>query len=128
MQTRVVFVRQGTWGITTQEEEDGYLEVIKLSVSIIKNHGPHADMEAAATVETVETSDDARRRLEQGNVDVLVFNSRSHISAARELKRHFPRVKIVVMTGLIPKEEVIIVHKAWIHGEEITRRIFVDHA
>lgn len=79
----------------------------------------------AAEVETVETVEDARERLSRGGVDVLVFNSRSQISAARELKRAFPNVPIIVMTGLIPKEEVIIVCKSWLTNQG-ARHIILD--
>lgn len=128
MQRKVLFVREGTWGVATQEDEDRYREMIERIVREIKTGGSGADRDApVATVETVETAEDAVRRLEQGDVDVLVFNSRSHVSTARELKKRFPRVKMVVMTGLIPKDEVIIVNKAWIHGDVI-RQLFIDHA
>lgn len=126
MRKRVVFVRQGTWGLQDQAGEDQYREMIEEIVKRATVKNPDTQKEVfAANVETVEDEAAARERLRRGGVDVLVFNSRSQIGAARELKRAFPSVPIIVMTGLIPKEEVIIACKSWF-TEDGVRHIILD--
>lgn len=120
MRKRVVFVRQGVWGSMDQAGEDQFRVMIETWVrGVITKDLDTGKEAAAAEVETVEDVAAARERLSRGGVDVLVLNSRSQISAARELNHTFPHVRIVVMTGLLPKEEIIIADKGWLTEEGI---------
>jgi hypothetical protein len=67
-------------------------------------------------IEIVSELDGVWNRLYDG--DVLVFLSRALIQSARETKHNHPNVRVVVITGLIPEEEVIILSSEWLGGVE----------
>ena len=80
-------------------------------------------------MEVLETADAARKRLQQGGVDKVIFTSRDMLLRARELKGAFPRVEVIVLTGLIPEDEVMIVSKNWLGStslEDAHQRILID--
>ena len=51
-------------------------------------------------------------RLGRGGVDVVVFNSQSEIAFARELNARHRQVQMVVLTGLVPDGEIVILPKS----------------
>ena len=46
--------------------------------------------------------------------DVLIFVSLSMLTEAREIKKRNPWMKVVVLTGLLPDDEVVVVDKDWL--------------
>lgn len=118
----VVIVREGTWGGITQERKDEDVAMLKRVLETptvrFKTGEPNKKEEQRADVEIVATTDDARKRLVNRNplVDVVVFDSAVNISDARALKRERPRLTVVVLTGMIPKDEVLILSRDWLDG------------
>lgn len=51
----------------------------------------------------------------------VIFNSRSNLDVARAFKneRRYKNVLVIVMTGLVPEDEVVILDKAWIPDLDI---------
>ncbi len=50
-------------------------------------------------------------------VHVAIFNSRSQIERARDFKRAHASVNVIVMTGLVPTDEILFFDKTW--GPEV---------
>lgn len=78
-----------------------------------------------AEVEVMETANDALRLIMGEKIDVLVFISRGMMTKARKIKKEYPKLKIVLFTGLIPDEEIILVSKGWLLGVKETQRIIL---
>lgn len=119
----VVIVQEGTWGDVTQAEKDRDAEMFKRVLETptprysLSGGGPRE--EQRASVEIVPTVDAARQRLKTyPHVDVLVLNSRSMIPDARAFKREFSRLKVIVITGVIPQEEILLIDRGWLSGGE----------
>lgn len=103
-------------GVLTQESADHYIEFCVIEPL---QRAKRVDLSTkeempAARVEVVDTLVQAEERLARGGVDVVVFNSRSLIGFARDLKKRYRHVMIFVLTGLIPKDEIMLVDKAWV--------------
>lgn len=117
----VFFVREGTWGTVTQVESTRYLEQVAAVVADAKRRDPNTKEEVArAVVRIIDgvESPEFKQALEYGLVNVLVFNSRSQIELARRFKKQNPRIRVVVLTGLIPDDEIIILHKGWLNSRD----------
>ena len=121
----VVIVREGTWGRLTQEDKDRdvamHKRVLETPIFRFRIPGllPKGKEEQRADVEIVATTDDARKRLAtHPKVDVVFFDSAVNIPAARALKLEYPKLTVVVLTGMIPKEEVLILNRDWFNGGE----------
>jgi hypothetical protein len=75
--------------------------------------------EKVATTITVKSTDEAIALIKGGGDHSLVFLSRSMIHKAREVKKLYPKIRVVVFTGLIPDDEVIILSKGWIGSSDL---------
>src|SRR3989344_1402236 len=87
MMKKVVIVREGQWGLVKKK---------------------------IAEVEVVEASAEALLKLRMGGIDTLIFISRDKLAEARQIKKVHRRLKVVLFTGLIPEEEIILVDKGWL--------------
>lgn len=114
---KVIFVNEGGWGDFSASNGDYDKIIASFSKKLEKMTQPAAvvsEREKVATAVTVKSTDEAIQMMEQEDIDSLVFFSRSMISKAREVKKSYPRTRVVVFTGLIPDDEVIIASKGWI--------------
>lgn len=82
-------------------------------------------MDGLAEVEVAETFDDALVIMGKSEVDALIFISRSMIPRAREIKKERSRLKVVLFSGLIPDDEIILIDKAWGLSHEALRKIIL---
>lgn len=121
----VLCVREGTWGALPQESAVRYLEtcIVEPLQRARQRDLDTKEETPAACVEVMDTLEQAKERLTRGGVDVLVLNSRSMIGEARSLKKQYPRVQVMVLTGLIPQDEVVLVAKDWLQGEGLIKII-----
>lgn len=119
---KIVFVNQGGWGRTKCSRGD-YNNLIKLLCEAIEKMS-NADGGKVATTKVVDNIDEALIKAEE--IDSLIFVSRSMISEARKVKKSYPWIDIIVLTGLIPEDEVILVSKAWIGSKQSIQDILVD--
>lgn len=46
--------------------------------------------------------------------DVVIFVTAGLLSEARRIKQSHPRIRVIVLTGLIPEDEVILLSKLWL--------------
>lgn len=115
---KIVIVKEGSWGSLTRQEYENWVDLVKRIMEGAEEVNPLTHQkEKAAEVEVVETLSDALKQL--GTTDILVFVTRGMLSEARKVKRGHPRVKVVLFTGLIPDDEVILVSKRWAKPEVI---------
>jgi len=58
------------------------------------------------------------------HVDTLIFVSLSELEAAQEIKKNFPNTTVIVLTGLMPENEVFILPKELISpGDNFKEKI-----
>lgn len=69
-----------------------------------------------APVKVVKSIEEAKPL---NDVDALIFVTLGMRYQAEEIQKKFPHLKIIVMTGLLPKGEVIIMHKNWLTPETL---------
>jgi len=127
---RVVIVNEGAWGEVTKESYDSFVRFIKREIERAMRRYPSSGEEKkrAESVIVVESTDEAIKRLDMNDVDILIFNSRGMIPEAREIKRKYRRLKVILLTGLIPDDEIILMDKGWIAslGSSVLKTIVFD--
>lgn len=123
---RVLIVQEGQWGSV---QKDDYQKFTDWCVEILSDVKTAAG-EKEAIVEVVATAAEAevKIRLEALNqkTDVVIFLSRSMGGIAKEFTAKFPEKKIIVFTGLIPKDQVIWINKLWISSRLTLREIVLS--
>ncbi|OGC47426.1 hypothetical protein A2713_02330 [candidate division WWE3 bacterium RIFCSPHIGHO2_01_FULL_35_17] len=118
---KVIIVQEGQWGIVTKKNYDEFIKILK---KIVEN-AVDGNKERIAEVEVVETSAEALTRLEMKRIDTLIFISRDMLAEAKKIKKVHHRLKVVLFTGLIPEEEVILVDKGWLFSSKEIERIIL---
>ncbi len=127
---KVIFVNTGGWGDLSASKGD-YDSIIALFSRELEKMTQPASVgsgrEKVATAITVKSTDEAIQMMQKQDIDSLIFLSRGMISKAREVKKSHPRIRVVVFTGLIPDDEVIIADKGWISSdfETLLKQIIV---
>ena len=121
-----VIVSQGEWGIARKSTYENLVSMLVLDLEgITEKVG--AREEKAVNITVVDSTDEALRMIEKETIDFLIFISRSMIPRAREVKKLHPDIGIVVLTGLIPDDEIIIIDKGWIvSGTPLLQRIVTE--
>ena len=112
---RVLIVRAGGWDKVSAEagDYDPLIEMIKAQVREITKNVP------AMPVEVVVAGNiDEADKIMFADFYAVIFLTRSMMAKAREMKAIFRQrhrnTKVIVLTGLMPEEDVIIVHKDWL--------------
>lgn len=125
---RVVIVNEGSWGLAEKNRKN-YDDGVKLYFDILsqaerKDPGTKK-MEKIGNVQVVKSTTEALRILKTGiGVGCLIFNSRSMIPEARQIKKLYPETKVIVLTGLIPDDEIVILNKLWVTGNTLETVVF----
>ena len=122
---RVVIVDEGRWGMATKKDYDGVVRTIKWMLERATKKIFGQEKKRAGFVKVVDTTEMVLEMIKSNDVDVLIFNSRSMISEAREIKRKYRHLKVIVLTGLIPDDEIILVDKGWIGSQFLETVVFV---
>ena len=118
---KVVIVNEGGWGMVTKKDYDGIVKAIKWMLERATREISGKEEKRAEFVRVVDTTEKA---LEVNDVDVLIFNSRSMIPEAREIKKKYQRIKVIVLTALIPDDEIILVDKGWVRSQFLQTVVF----
>ncbi len=58
------------------------------------------------------------------DVLILIFVTAGMLRKAREIKARFPRIRVIVLTGLIPDDEVTLISKRCISSDLVKSLIF----
>ena len=122
---RVVIVDEGRWGMAIKKDYDGVVKAIKWMLERATKKIFGKEGKRAGFVKVVDTTEMVLEMIKSNDVDVLIFNSRSMISEAREIKRKYRHLKVIVLTGLIPDDEIILVDKGWIGSQFLETVVFV---
>ena len=112
---RVVFVNEGSWGEAQDSDYDVWVQTIKRVLEGEENTSlkDGNKKEKVAKVDIVESLQDALSIVNRGQVDTLVFRTRAMLDKAREVKKNHKHLRVVVFTGLVPDDEVILLQKGW---------------
>lgn len=129
MRKRVVLVRQGSWGQTKQGDNDPIIKYLEEALKESTGQVPLSGTKDAE-VEVIDTYEEVEGKVLSGSVDVVVFFSRGMQGKAHELlnsaansHRRIQVPKVVVVSGLIPKNEVIWLDKSAVTQDEIVKAI-----
>ncbi|MDO8424364.1 MAG: hypothetical protein Q7S70_00310 [bacterium] len=115
---RVLIVQEGQWGSVPKEN---YLEIVEMYKRVLEEAeescGSEGKKQKEAEVTIVATASDAERIIKGAplntEVNAVVFVSRDMEDVAEILAATYPKLRVVVFTGLIPDGKVVWVSKAW---------------
>lgn len=128
---KVIIVRAGGYGELSAEagSYDLLIESLKETIGFISENkrSPHEKVE----VQVVESVDQAKKSAMEMPLNysfAVLFLTRGLIEKAKNLKRELTAAgrkgRVVLLTGLFPKEdEIIILSKAWINFDLIEEAI-----
>jgi predicted CopG family antitoxin len=126
---RVVIVKEGDYGMlsTVKGDYDSWIDLIKRWIENAKKPAGFLTKkeEKAATCEVVETAKEAWEKAEKGQVNIVVFKSRSMIAKAHKFQEKFPRLRVVLFTALWPEGELVIIDKKWVLNAEIAQEMIL---
>ncbi len=122
----VLIINGEGWGSTTKESYDEWINLINENLEEKVDNPDDSDGEKIqlATVDVVDGLEKMYKILKTDSVDVIIFMSRSMITTARKLNNEYPSVSVFVTTGLMPKDEIVLVDKYWL-SHEFIRNIFL---
>ena len=93
MEGKVIIVEQGSLGNVQGDEYEAIINLLKRR--IMKDEG--------VGVTFVPTLADAQDILKQEEMSSIVFISRGMLSEARQIKDDYPKLRVVIFTGLLPE-------------------------
>lgn len=104
---KIVISTEGGWGASTPQDKVALAETLKASLDFKFRN----DTNVCEVV--IEDEVKVENGLKTPRPDILVFLSRSEIAKARAIKKAYPTVRVVVLTGLIPTDEVVVAATSW---------------
>ena len=127
---RIIMVNEGSWGRAEEKHYDAFMPAMQGALEHATKKDLHSGKEEkrAEFVKIVDTVEEALERVRRSDADILIFRSRSMISEARRINKQYRRLKVLVLTGLIPDDEVVLVDKGWIAhlGSQVLETIVFD--
>jgi hypothetical protein len=113
MKIKVAIVKQGEWGGLHQSAGDYDLLTEELERRLRdepdRTHPDRPD-ERHFDVKVTRNTQDALAWI-SGSGDAIIYISRSMIAEAKRVANEYPRLRVIVWTGLLPESEVIFVYK-----------------
>ena len=105
----IVLVKQGGWGQVTKPEYEDFISYMKRNIEKIESN-------IEIKFDVVDSLDDIKDRLTVLNdIHTLIFISRSEIETARKIRKQYSHINnVIVLTGLIPDDEILIIEKPWL--------------
>jgi len=113
MLTRVIIVKAGGRMSLSADagDYDSMIEFLERTLNGFKSvTEPEQNCAQATVVNSVEEAESA---VEEGRADMLIFLTLGLRHEADRIKKQHPTVKVVVLTGLLPDDEVVLVEKEW---------------
>jgi len=122
---KIVIVNEGEWGALRQSEGDydNFVETLK---DLVERSARKNEMfEEIFEAEVVRSLDEALVKVASSDqVDCLFFVTRGVLAKARRAleglkssRHHVPQM--ILFTGLLPDEEVVLIRKLWITSDLI---------
>ncbi|MFC1598611.1 hypothetical protein ACFL2U_01185 [Patescibacteria group bacterium] len=123
MKKNVVLVRQGGWGQVTKPEYHKFGEFLRRQVEKLNAKKSEQDQINFEIVDDIEAINDRLHTL--NDIDTLIFISRSEIDNARKIKKQYSHIEnVIVLTGLIPDDEILIIEKTWLTEDLLKQLLF----
>ena len=94
MEKKVIIVKQGYWGDMREGEYEAMISLLE-----------RRSVDEGVEVKLAPTFADAQDLLKQEEASSLVFISRGMLHEARQIKDNYPKLRVVVFTGLLPEPE-----------------------
>lgn len=116
--SRVVIVAEGGYGGL---DDLDYLKFIDVLIRQLTDTTPEFSHEPVLDVKVAVHTNEALEQL--GGMGTIVFISGSMLGEAKRVKAQHPSVEVVLFTGLMPDNEVILIDKAWFLDGRALRRI-----
>ncbi len=120
----VVIVNAGEYGdlSAAKGSYDSFARGLKATIEELTERVQN-EIRPAALVEVIQSLD----QITPGrSVDVLIFVSRSMLEESRRFKHQHPRTTVIVLTGLVSDDEVIILDKLWLaFPEDMLRNLIL---
>lgn len=137
---KILIVKEGEWGDLHSEkgDYDSLFELLKKTIErstrVFDSFSGKFEQRQVAEVEFVETSKEAMSRVFEAPLNVqvhaVIFKSRSMIDVARKFKKRCcetnRKTKVILFSGLLPEEEVILIEHSWGLDSESIQRIIVQ--
>jgi hypothetical protein len=108
---RVVIVNTGGRRLLLAEKGgyDSFVAFLKDRIEGLK--------EEKIIVEVVTSVEEAMKFFSR--MGVLIFITLGMLNEARRIKESHPWLRVIVFTGLLPEDEVILFHKRWLSGDPV---------
>lgn len=121
---RVVIVNAGGFGRldASNGDYDGFIGLLSRFLDTLTQNAPVTGKEEKAVIVEVVTSvEEAEGRVNQGQVDCLIFITRGLLAEAKRIKMKHPHqgLKVIVFTSLMPENDLILLDKSWLSSEAL---------
>lgn len=122
----VAIVNAGGWGDLSAEKGsyDEFAGLVQGILERAERRGFDGAVYKAAEPHVVRNIQEALVKL--GGHGVLVFLTRGMLGEARRIKQQYTEIRVIVFTGLIPADDVIVVSKGWVLTSEQLERVILD--
>jgi hypothetical protein len=128
---RVIIVAEGQWGQLKPEDYQPQIEMFRRVLEEAEepygSEGRQVGTRKTIQVQVAKTVAEAEMMIKDAAIDtrpeVVIFISRGMEAIAERFAAIYPKIKIIVLTGLIPEGKVIWVHKGWLLGSKFLQNI-----
>lgn len=104
---RIVVVQDGPF---SEESRSLYAQTLKQSIESVKiTPLGGQEPEPVATVTVVPTCSEAEYLVQDGGIYMVIFITSLQLKVARSFLRTYPPLKVVVLTEIVPPDEVLII-------------------
>jgi len=115
---KIVLIKEGGWGTVPQKSYEEQIESLKILIESLAERAKIVKkFESEIKVEVMDTYADFCKKYIGTSRCIVIFNSRSMISKAQELKKKHPKIKVFVLSGAISDVEAILLDKIWLSAE-----------
>lgn len=121
MEKRVAIVDKGEWGVVKRARGDyaDLNERLKKALEAAETSDLRGHKEKAAEVRIVHDVKEASEWLQEyGGYGVIIFTTRGTLGEAKRFAEQFPKIRVILLTGLLPEGEVVLFNKAWLRDRE----------
>jgi len=123
---KIVIINAGSWGMLEREDYDSHLKALVPMLELACEPSEHEKEDlpdGVAYVTVISSVEDAEALASRGLADIVIFISRGMLDEARAFRKAHSSSRVVLLTGLIPEEEVVILDKRWLVDSEMQRHL-----
>ena len=118
---KVIIVNDGArgWMSSAKGDYDRFVGDLKVRIEALRDRSVPSNPRPYAEVEVTPSTESVRQKLQ--TTDVLIFVTLGKRDEAEAIQKQFPRLKVIVFTGLLPDREVILLPKACANYDDLLR-------